>query len=396
MIKERVDDLIDILGEEYAKIENTYVIRSNQQLVKYLDNPKKWKDKQLSNRSNLKRELVITAKQQLKALNEKAEKVFLLSYKEVDNDVIEITENEIVAKDIPNDVKKQIKNIKEFNAKQVLKLANQSLKTYSKTVKIVDSLSKHEPLYDVVKRQMTKGVENGIKVTYQDGKTYSWKAYMEMNIRTTMQSELSQHQMKVGAKTNQVFVICDSFGDCAPDHAEYQGKVYYNAECQISEEEQKYIDENNILSMQEVVNGEPYLTSRPNCRHNFHSIPSSQVLNNGSDDYLEQEGLKFGNYKDSNYEALQKQRYNERQIRKWKMVAENAKKIKATTRISDFANANKANAKVAEWQKKQRDLINSHKDVLKRQYERENAKVIVNHLGVRYDYKVVDGELEKK
>lgn len=396
MIKERIDDLVDILGEEYSRIENTFVIRNNQQLMKYLDNPKSWKEKQLASRGSLKRELIRTARERVKVLNDKAEKVFLLTYKEIDKDTIEITENEIVAKDIPSDALEQIKKIKKFNAEQVIKLANQSFKTYTKTVRIIDSLSTPDDLYDTIKKQIPKGVQNGIKVAYKDGKEHSWKSYMEMNVRTTIHQEATQRQMSVGAKVGQIFYICDSFGDCAPDHADYQGKIYYNEQAPISEEAQKYIDDNNILSMQEVTNGEPFLTSRPNCRHNFHAIPTSQVLTESREEILEKEGFKHGDYKGSNYEALQKQRYNERQIRKWKLVEENAKRIKKETGIDNSAEISKAHRRVVGWQQRQRELISENKDVLKRQYERENAKVIVNNLGVRYDYKVVNGQLEKK
>lgn len=397
MVKERIDDLVDILGEEYARIENTFVIRSNEQLAKYLDNPKTWKAKQLASRLGLKKEFTAAAREQLKMLNEKAEKVFLLSYKEVDKDVIEITESEIVAKDIPSDVKDQIKKIQKFNAVQVLKLANQSLKTYTKTVRIVDSISTPETLYETVKRQMPKGIENGVKVVYEDGKQFTWKAYMEMNVRTTIHQEMTQRQMEVGARVGQIFYICDSFADCAPDHAAYQGKIYYNADATITEEAQKYIDENQIQSMQEVTNGEPYLTSRPNCRHNFHAIPTSEVLTEKkADTILENEGFKYGEYKGSNYEALQKQRYNERQIRKWKLKKENAERIQKETGIKNPTGIQAAKSKVSEWQKRQRELIADNKDVLQRQYDRENARIMVDHLGVKYDYRVKDGELQKK
>lgn len=396
MIKERIDDLVDILGEEYARIENTFVIRSNEQLAKYLDNPKAWKAKQIASRLALRKEFISAAREQLQRLNEKAEKVFLLSYKEVDKDVIEITENEIVAKNIPSDVKEQIKKIQQFNANQVLKLANQSLSTYTKTVRIIDSLSTPETLYETVKKQMPKGIENGVKVVYEDGKQYTWKAYMEMNVRTTIHQEMTQRQMEVGAKVGQIFYICDSFADCAPDHAAYQGKIYYNADADISEEAQKYIDENQIQSMQEVTNGEPFLTSRPNCRHNFHAIPTSQVLTEKANKILEDEGLKFGDYKGSNYEALQKQRYNERQIRKWKLKKENAERIQRETGIKNPTGIQAAQHKVSEWQKRQRELIAKNDKVLERQYDRENARIMVDHLGVKYDYRVVDGNLQKK
>lgn len=396
MNKERIDDLVDILGEEYARIENTFVIRNSEQLFKYLDNPKKWRAEQLGHRAVFKREILNNAREQLAILNDKAEKVFLLAYKEVDKDVINITETEIVAENLPSDVKEQIKQMKEFNAKQVATLANQTLKTYTKQVKIIDSLSSPEDLYDVVKQQVPKGVENGVKIVYKDGKQFTWKAYMEMNVRTTVHQEMAQHQVKVGARVNQIFYICDSFGDCAPDHADYQGKIYYNEECDIPDDVQAYIDANGIQSMQEVMNGEPFLTTRPNCRHNFHAVPTDEVMGMSSEDILDKEGLSHGEYKDSNYEATQQQRYNERQIRKWKLQEETARSIQKETGLKDSADANKAHQKVLEWQKKQRELIKENKDVLHRQYDRENAKVIVNDLGVKYDYKVVDGELQKK
>ena len=396
MNKERIDDLVDILGEEYARIENTFVIRNQEQLVKYLEDPKKWKAQQLASRTAYKKELIANAKEQLEHLNEKAEKVFLLSYKEVDKDAIEVSETEIVAEDLPTDVKKQISDIKKFNAKEVLRLANQSLKTYTKQVRLIDTLSTPDDLYEVVKRQLPKGIENGIKIAYKDGKQFSWKAYMEMNIRTTVHQEMNQHQTKVGAKVGQIFYICDSFGDCAPDHADYQGKIYYNADAEITDEAQAYIDANGIQSIQEVRDGEPYLGSRPNCRHNFHAIPTSEVLSETADEILEKNDFKYGEYEKSNYEALQKQRYNERQIRKFKLREENARKIIKETGVKDFANVNKEHQKVLEWQRKQRELIKENEGVLERQYNRENAKIVVNDLGVRYDYKVQEGELVKK
>ena len=108
MVKERIDDLVDILGEEYSRIENTFVIRNSQQLMKYLDDPEGWKAKQIASRISYRKEIIRAAREQLKVINEKTEKVFLLAYKEVDKDNIQITETEIVAQNIPSDVKKKI------------------------------------------------------------------------------------------------------------------------------------------------------------------------------------------------------------------------------------------------------------------------------------------------
>ena len=90
------------------------------------------------------------------------------------------------------------------------------------------------------------------------------------------------------------------------------------------------------------------------------------------------------------------QRKNERQIRKWKLREENAKKIAQSSGLKDVADVKYASQKVKEWQARQRDLISKNKDVLTRQYERENAKIIVNDLGVSYKYKVQDDKLVKR
>lgn len=395
MVKEKLDDLVDVLGDEFAKIENTFVIRNQQQLVKYLENPRDWKQKQLLSRVSYRKELISIAKSQLKPIQDKIEKVFLLGYKQVDDKNIVITESEIEANDIPEELKKRIKEMQEFSAKGIIKLADQSLKTYTKNVRIIQSTSSQDELFNAIKNQLPKGVENGIKVVYKNGAEVSWKSYMEMNVRTTLHQEMTDMQINVGAKVNQIFYMCDSFADSAPDHADYQGKIYYNEDCDIPPEVQSYIDSHGIQSMQSVIYGDPYLTSRPNCRHQMHAIPTEDVMTMSSDDILKKENLEHGNYKDSNYEATQKQRYIERQIRKWKLRQENGEQIKKETN-QDFGDTRYSRMKVRQWQARQREHISEHKDILHRQYDRENAKIMVNDLGVKYKYKVVDDELVKK
>lgn len=385
MVKERIDDLVDILGEEFANLENTFVISNNKQLAKYIENPEKWKAQQLKNRLGYKKALINEARSQIEQLNEKTEKVYLLSYKEVDKETIKVSETEIDASKLPDDAKKSILAMKKFNAEQVVKLANQSFKEYTKEVKIISSYKTPDEFYDVIKNQFKQGIQNGMKVAYKDGRVMNWKSYMEMNVRTTLSQEMTERQMKVGGRVGQVFYIVDSFSDCADDHADYQGKIYYNEEADIPKEAQDYIDQNGILSMQEVANNVPFLTTRPNCRHNFHAIPLSEVLTTPTDKILEDNGFKYGEYEAKNYEALQEQRYNERQIRKWKMTAENNRLVADQTNQADLLTIKNADDKVKYWQSRQRQLIKENKGVLERDYERESAKTMIYNLGVKYD-----------
>ena len=395
MVKERIDDLVDILGEEFAIIENTFVIRNQQQLVKFIENPREWKQKQLSSRFSYKRELISIAKSKIASINAKIERVMLLSYQQVDKDSIIISADEIQVADIPDSVRDTIKQMQQFNAKGVIKLANQSLQTYTKQLRIINATKSQDELYETIKKQIPKGVDNGIKVVYKNGAEVSWKSYMEMNVRTTLHQESVKMQIEAGKKVGQIFYICDSFGDCAPDHVDYQGKLYYNDAVDIPDEVMNFIDSHNIKSMQEVTNGEPFLTSRPNCRHQFHAIPLSEAMGMTEEEILKKEGFAHGEYKDSNYEATQKQRYIERQIRKWKLKETNAQQLQKETG-QDMGQLQVAKSKVREWQKRQRELIGENRNLLKRRYDRENAKVLVDNLGVKYDYKVIDGKLVKK
>lgn len=396
MNKDKIDDIVDALSDTFSKIENTFLIKNNQQLVKYLENPEQWKANQLKNQKAYKSQLIKDARQQLASLNAKAEKVFLLSYQEVAKDQIEITEKEIVAKNIPNSLRSQIIARQKINTEEMAKLVSNAYQTYTKTVNLVSALSTPSTLFDVVKDQMKKGINNGIKVTYSDGKQVSWKSYMEMNIRTTVHQEITNQQVEVGSKIGQIFYLCDSFGDCAPDHADYQGKLYYNEGVNIPNEVQAFIDSNNIMSMQEVMNGDPFLTTRPNCRHNFHAISLEEAMGSSADEILKKEGLKFGDYEADNYSKVREQRYNERQIRKYKTQVENNKQLGQTTGVKGILPSTMANEKVKEYQARNRELAKANPDVIKRNYEREKANIIVNDLGVRYKYKVVDGELERK
>lgn len=397
MLKERIDDLVDILAEEYSRLENTFLIKNNQQLMKYLENPAKWKQEQMAHRLQFKKEIAQEAQQRIKILNEKYNKVLLLAYREVDKNIIEINEKDITINSFQKEIQKAMSDMAKTHTDMVKQLANSAFKTYTREVKVISSTYKTDKIFEGIKRQMPKGIQNGLKIVYRDGKQMSFKSYMEMNARTTLQHETSERQIDAGTRAGQIFYICDSFSDCAKDHAMYQGKIYYNADVPLPKEVEDYIRSHNILSMQEVRDDEPFLTTRPNCRHNFHAIPTDEVLDSkDATEILNKEGFNFGKYDAKNYDDLQQQRYNERKIREWKTRLENQKQIAKSTGIPNPQAEKKANDKVREWQEKQRKLINSNPNVLERNYERESAKIIVEDLGVRYHYKVENGQLVKK
>lgn len=389
MNKERIDDLVDVLGEQYAKVENTFVIRNQQELVRFANNPEKWHANQVANQRRYKGVLIAQAKEQLKMLNDTTERAFLLSYNEIEKDTIEVTRTEIKG-NIPKSYANKIAQAKKENLAQVLALANVALKTHISTVRIISSLSTPDNLYDTIKRQMNKGIENGLKIVTGQGdnqRNWTFKSYMEMNVRTTIHQELTKEQLKLGAELGQIFYVCDTYADSRPDHADYQGKLYYNAEADIPPEIEKWIANRGLQSTQEVSEGEPYLTSSPNCRHNFHAIPTEEAMGKSIEDILKDEKLeKGGDYKDGNYDKTQEQRYNERTIRKYKLREEANAKLYDTTKDPNFLKrAEQDGALVRSWQSRNRELIKDNPDLLKRDYDRENIRVITQDLGVRYD-----------
>ena len=398
MNKERIDDLIDILTEQYEKLENTFVIKNGEELLKFLDNPKEWKRKQMLHRGRYRKDLISEAMARVELLDRMTEKVYYLANVEVDKDIIEITADEMIIRDDDPELSKKIlKEIHDMNVTEVSKLADTTFKVHTASIRLVDSLATPDTLYDVVKDYTKKGIENGIKVVYRNGRVVKWKSYMEMNIRTTIHHEVAERQIKAGAKVNQIFYVCDHFSDSAPDHAPYQDKLYYNPECDIPKEVMDFIQANGVLNMVEAQQGHPFICTRPNCRHNLHAIPTEQAMGKSVETIQKEEGIHYGTYKASNYARLMEQRANERAIRKWKLEKENAQIL--GQKIGDkelLAKAKTYQKRVSEYQKKQRELINQNKGVLKRDYSRENAKYLVDNLGVRYDYRVVDGEIKPK
>lgn len=207
-----------------------------------------------------------------------------------------------------------------------------------------------------------------------------------MKARTEIHTEMSNQQIEFGEKVGQVFYCTDNFSDCATDHSEFQGMLFYDANADMTDEIKAYIDSHDCMSVQDAkANG---LTTRPNCRHEFHSIPLTDVIaNKPIKDIQKDEGFYKGNYKKQNYDVVQEQRKNERMIRKYKMRVESKKQVAQSTGNQAFAPTQRDKQLIRDWQKRQRDLESKYPNVVKRNYEREKINTIVNDLGVKYDSK---------
>lgn len=279
----------------------------------------------------------------------------------------------------------QVANISTVINKGLLFLQKDAIKTYQNTLNdVFIKVKSANDLKDQLQKHIDKGLNLG--VVYQDGKHYQFDTYFEMKARTDIQQDIGQNLINSGHEAGVVFYITSFYGDCAKDHADYQGKIYYDANWKENapkdriDEIQNYIDSKNLKSVQEVMDAPVYLTTRPNCRHYFTAIDIDTVLgaktNSDISKLRSERNLNFnGKYKPEKYEALQKQRLNERKIRAEKRNIDNLehqlalkpgnREIQTRIKIGE--------AKVRDYQADQRSLIKQYSN-LERRYDRESLE----------------------
>lgn len=190
-------------------------------------------------------------------------------------------------------------------------------------------------------------LEKGINcVRYKNGALVNVASYAEMAIRTasrraSLASEGARNH-EWGVTTIQITQHGSTCELCSP----WQGRVLIDDVYSGGKPE----DGPYPLLSQAMAEG----LFHPNCRHGsgtfFEGISETPVPYNQTE-------------VEEKYEKEQQQRYNERKIREWKRKANGS---------MDDSNRLKAEAKVKEWQAKQRELLKEN-DWLRRKYEREQV-----------------------
>lgn len=94
------------------------------------------------------------------------------------------------------------------------------------------------------------------------------------------------------------FYYCTVHKNCAEGHLAYQGRVYYRGSGAYSDEEMDYINSHGLMSVDEVVMGPVWLTTRRNCRHRL--IPIS-FLTVKTGDYSDVRNMNEISYEDGEY-----------------------------------------------------------------------------------------------
>lgn len=266
--------------------------------------------------------------------------------------------------------------------KGLLFLQQDAIKTYQSTLRDV---LLHVKAASDLKEQLAKHIESGLNlgVVYKDGKNYQFDSYFEMKARTDIQQDIGKNMIAAGQENGVIFYITSFYGDCAPDHADYQGKIYVDEKWESLapkdrlDEIRSYIDSNKLMTVQEVSEKDPFLTTRPNCRHYFQYISIDEVLGAKTQDDVkdlrQERGLNFGGkYQPDKYKALQQQRANERKIRAEKANVQSLELQKQlepdNKNLQIMINNSKSNIRA--YQANQRELEKQYSNI-ERRYDRE-------------------------
>lgn len=367
------DDVSLVMREVIDATENEIVLQTSLHLNKGAksDNAKDYIKTQVASKRQLNKKLQQVANKSQKMLNNVIDNIG--SYTGTDTKALK--------KDTALGMKMLVKSAKSMQNKTLKKVSR--LERYKTSANFIADLNKS------IVEQSKLGIDKGLPVTYKNGRKVTYKAYMEMAVRTGIQQEIGNRQLETGGKLNIVFYVVNEFGDCADDHANYQGRMYYDERYQdfplrdeIKSLIQDHIQRNGLLSIQAVRDNEPYLTTRPNCRHKMKPVAIDRVLKENVEDIKKDLGYKSKSYRPENYEAVKIQRYNERNIRKYKQRNLTYMEIYKKTNNKDYLLlAQKEKRKVLLWQKRHREHLKLNPD-LKRGVLRENPRVLLQDLGL--------------
>ena len=205
-------------------------------------------------------------------------------------------------------------------------------------------------LYKAVDMATQDFLSAGINcIEYVDGRRVNIASYSEMAIRTSNKKAKLNGEGAMRQQVGEVLVLVTQYGASSPTCLPWQGKVY--------------VDDVWSGGNSDDFGGKyPRLSIaieaglfHPNCRHSMSTF--FEGISRIPEPMDESETL-------ANYEAEQKQRYNERMIRKYKRLAEGS---------MDEENASKYYMKQKQWERAQHEHLAEYPD-LRRNPWRENQQ----------------------
>ena len=188
-------------------------------------------------------------------------------------------------------------------------------------------------------------------IEYRNGRRVNIDTYAEMAVRTSVTRSYLQGESAKRDEWGVNTVIVNKRGTACPKCLQYVGRVFYDdVYGHVKPQDGKY----PLLSL--AIAGGLY---HPNCKdiHTTYfegvSTPPEPLTKAEEQKAAEVYGLE------------QRQRYHERQIRRYKRLSE---------WTNDPQERQKYSARLADWQRLNADFVEKHGDVLKRRREREAAR----------------------
>ena len=388
--KDKADLISKKIGDQFQELSKSLQgITYEKMFTNSKESVSLWKQKQYSAMNGLKKEIATITQTEGKKL-----------VKEIKNASSELELTPKQTKGLIN----QVTGGLNYLNRAVIQGYQKDISQISSNVKTIKSEAS-DILYKEIQKQIYKSNRIGViySVPTNDGnykyRNWKWENYREMKTRTDIQHEITENMIAAGDESGVVFYICSFFGDCAKDHVDYQGKIYHADGWQAFapkdriDEIEAYIKAHGIMSVKQVTENDPWLTTRPNCRHYFQYISIDEVLgiknNKDLNNKRNEMNLNFnGKYQPKKYEALQEQRANERAIRETKsqidilkMSIDNAPAtIDKKELFSMNAQLTNLNYQLKKRQLAQRELIKKY-DNLERRYDREKPGAVVANIG---------------
>lgn len=205
-----------------------------------------------------------------------------------------------------------------------------------------------------VKNAVKELAEGGVKaVRYSGGRCDTLEVAVRRAVVTGVNQTALQLQEELAAEVGCDLVETTAHAGARPEHALWQGKIF-----SLSGNSSQY------PSLREATGyGTGAGLGGWNCRHSFRPyLPGSpKAYTEETLQEFDAPKYEYNGEKLTEYEAAQAQRYNERQLRRWRR--EYAAMDAAGLDTAEAA------AKVRYWQERQEDFLNG----LKRQFEREGS-----------------------
>jgi hypothetical protein len=378
------DDWLKIqlkVAEEVKTLEEVLVSKTTQELAKDLTLPKEqWASKRLARRKAVEGiyrvEIARSARKIRQIAKEGLTETIRLSSKDV---VSTIDKREIVSRVAGMSLEVGVSQINRKVGNAMQSLFTAAVSDYRATISQVQMDSRG--LFETLTKAVETKSDNGF-VLYEGAmqRKVSFKSYMEMSIRTEMQNN-ALYNLEQSAKAAGVEAfIASAHEDSADDHADYQGHYYLGDGVPWKEEYSKYNFHPKYHYLSEV-KALGFLT-RPNCRHYVMPVMLEQI--ESGKDLHKQIGVPNEKYKPKEYEALKEQRYNERNIRKYKQRTINEEVLLEKAPLEERgvikARIHDSKQRVKAWQERQRLLAKDSN--IKRQYIREKPGIVVQNAKV--------------